>query len=294
MLFIASEKCLESSYWLWKSQRIKRPAWVKQKKKREGEQQKRKKKGRGEGWMGLSLQISCTRMRYMQSYLLALPNIVWPRRSLSKHRIDNRCHIVFLLCWVGPTTTDHHRVFQLTKPSLRRFSNFLIMWRMQSFPYVIPFIGFLWQLCRISGMWNSCAWLYNCKIFYYGTVFAFMLSGCDQNQSNTITVELLCFDQLGSRSTRCSLSVGLWALKMFAVSCMENCRRNIHACCWILRNGRWRVHGFTQRRWAVGFSTSRWKRFRQSACHFQGKDIDIACALCGFRQVASWASLFCS
>ena len=47
------------------------------------------------------------------------------------------------------------------------------------------------------------------KIFYYGTVFAFMLSGCDQNQSNTITVELLCFDQLGSRSTRCSLSVGL-------------------------------------------------------------------------------------
>lgn len=132
------------------------------------------------------------------------------------------------------------------------------------------------------------------KIFYYGTVFAFRLSGCDQNQSNTITVELLCFDQLGSRSTRCSLSVGLWALKMFAVSCMENCRRNIHACCWILRNGRWRVHGFTQRRWAVGFSTSRWKRFRQSACHFQGKDIDIACALCGFRQVASWVSLFCS
>lgn len=65
--------------------------------------------------MGLSLQISCTRMRFMQSYLLALPNIVWPRRSLSKHRIDNRCHIVFLLCWVGPTTTDHHRVFQLTR-----------------------------------------------------------------------------------------------------------------------------------------------------------------------------------
>lgn len=85
MLFIASEKCLESSYWLWKSQRIKGPAWVKQK-KREGEQQKRKKKGRGKGWMGLSLQISCTRMRFMQSYLLALPNIVWPRRSLSKQK----------------------------------------------------------------------------------------------------------------------------------------------------------------------------------------------------------------
>lgn len=36
--------------------------------------------------MGLSLQISCTRMRFMQSYLLALPNIVWPRRSLSKQK----------------------------------------------------------------------------------------------------------------------------------------------------------------------------------------------------------------
>lgn len=161
MLFIASEKCLESSYWLWKSQRMKGPAWVKQ--KNWGRVVKtKKKKERGQSWVGLSLQISCTRMPYM-SYLLALPNIVWPRRSLSKHRKDNRCHIVFLLCRVGPTTTDHHRVFQLTKPSLRRFSNFLIIWRMQSFPYVIPFIGFLWQFCRISWMWNSCAWLYNCK-----------------------------------------------------------------------------------------------------------------------------------
>ena len=103
--------------------------------------------------MGLSLQISskCTRMRYTQSYLLALPNKT------------TDVIIVFLLCRVGPTTTDHHRVFQLTKLSLRRFSNFLIIWRMQSFPYIIPFIGFLWQLCCISGMWNSCAWLYNCK-----------------------------------------------------------------------------------------------------------------------------------
>lgn len=292
MLFIASEKCLESSYWLWKSQRITGPAWASKKREKESSKNEKKREEGKAGW-GFRFKfpaLECAIWRY----LLALPNIVWPRRSLSKHRKDNRCHIVFLFSRVGPTTTDHHRVFQLTKPSLRRFSNFLIIWRMQSFPYVIPFIGFLWQLCRISGMWNTCAWLYNCKIFYYGTVFAFMLSGCDQNQSNTITVELLCFDQWGSRSTRCSLSVGLWALEMFAVSCMENCRRNIHACCWILRNGRWCVHGFTQRRWAVGFSTSRWKRFRQSACHFQGKDIDIACTLCGFRQVASWVSLFCS
>ena len=55
--------------------------------------------------MGLSLQISskCTRMRYTQSYLLELPNKT------------TDVIIVFLLCRVGPTTTNHHRVFQLTK-----------------------------------------------------------------------------------------------------------------------------------------------------------------------------------
>lgn len=104
--------------------------------------------------MGLSLQISCTRMRYMQSYLLALPNIVWPRRFLSKHRKDNRCHIVFLLCWVGPTTTDHHRVFQLTKPSLRRFSNFLSYDVCSPSPLLFPLLA----------SYDSCAAFLECGI----------------------------------------------------------------------------------------------------------------------------------
>lgn len=122
---------------------LKVPRQQSKKKLGESSKNEKKKNGRGKDWVGLSLQISskCTRMRYTQSYLLALPNKT------------TDVIIVFLLCRVGPTTTDHHRVFQLTKLSLRRFSNFLIIWRMQSFPYIIPFIGFLWQLCCISGMW---------------------------------------------------------------------------------------------------------------------------------------------
>lgn len=208
-------------------------------------------------------------MRYTQSYLLALPNKT------------TDVIIVFLLCRVGPTTL----------PTTTGYFS----WR--NLPCVGSRISWSYDVCSpfptlfpLLASYVSYVAFLECGILVRDCTIAKIFF-----QSNTITVELLCFDQWGSRSTRCSLSVGLWALEMFAVSCMENCRRNIHACCWILRNGRWCVHGFTQRRWAVGFSTSRWKRFRQSACHFQGKDIDIACsAVYRFRQVASWVSLFCS
>ena len=64
MLFIASEKCLESPTDCGKASVSQVPH--EQSKKREKESSKNEKKGRGEGWVGLSLQISCTRMRYMK------------------------------------------------------------------------------------------------------------------------------------------------------------------------------------------------------------------------------------
>lgn len=42
------------------------------------------------------------------------------------------------------------------------------------------------------------------------------------------------------------------------------------SCFQILRNGGYFLHGFTSRRWPVGFSTARWQRFWQSFGDFEG------------------------